>query len=357
MSIHAQISEEAKAALAAQKRNSSISSIIIAVLSCFLLGLILFVIALTVEVKSPPEIISYANVTETEVVEKPEVTEQVVKPPSAPNVSMAKVIAGGASNISVPVPTVDVAEANIEFSTNEDFSDDFSDMSWTESAAAAASFFGQQVKAERIAYVIDYSKSMSSQGRVDIMKKELDRAIKELPAGIDYQMIFFAGPAWFSSHEVKMAGDRKTAVITNDETKEEYKWKGSTANNWQTVGGTPKVPWMKSTATNLRRSRSIARDTQLVWGTAWKEPLEMALAMDPKPDVIFFMTDGSSGRDSLEIAETIGRKARGMKVKINSIAMMVPSAKEAMATLAEKSGGQFSIVDEKGETEVVIEAK
>lgn len=48
----------------------------------------------------------------------------------------------------------------------------------------------------------------------------------------------------------------------------------------------------------------------------------MALSMDPKPDVIFFMTDGIAGKNSLDIAEDISCKACGMKVVINTVALM-----------------------------------
>ena len=94
MSIHAQLSPEAQAALAAQKRTSTISALIISVLAFGLVILILMVIALTVNLKSPPEIISYSSgITEDEQIDRPEMTNQVERKPSSPSSSMAKVIA------------------------------------------------------------------------------------------------------------------------------------------------------------------------------------------------------------------------------------------------------------------------
>jgi hypothetical protein len=83
----------------------------------------------------------------------------------------------------------------------------------------------------------------------------------------------------------------------------------------------------------------------------------MALDMRPAPDVIYFMTDGASGGESEKLAKTIGSLAKNRGIKINTIAMMVPSAKEAMGEMAKRSGGQFSVVNENGTTEVVIKGE
>lgn len=74
----------------------------------------------------------------------------------------------------------------------------------------------------------------------------------------------------------------------------------------------------------------------------------MALEMNPKPDLIFFMTDGSAGGNSLEAAKDIGRKAKKDGVIINTIALMLPQAKEAMGELAKRTGGAFTMVDKDG---------
>ncbi|MFT5906259.1 MAG: hypothetical protein ACI9E1_001866, partial [Cryomorphaceae bacterium] len=60
MSLHAQLSPEAQAKLDAQKRNSTISSIIIALLICALLVAILFYIALSPLFKNTEEMVTYS---------------------------------------------------------------------------------------------------------------------------------------------------------------------------------------------------------------------------------------------------------------------------------------------------------
>lgn len=115
--------------------------------------------------------------------------------------------------------------------------------------------------------------------------------------------------------------------------------------------------WLKGTKRNLDESLSFIQKTPLIWGTAWEAPLELALKMDPKPEVIFFMTDGASGDDPERIAKRIAHRAKRMDIKINAIAMMDPSARDAMGSLSEITGGQFSMVNQSGKTEVLIKAK
>ena len=83
--------------------------------------------------------------------------------------------------------------------------------------------------------------------------------------------------------------------------------------------------------------------TRLVWGTVWDNPLQMALDMEPTPQVIYFMTDGAAkGSDAW--ARTIGAKAKSRGITINCIAMMQPRAHDDMDDLAKRTGGQFTIV-------------
>ena len=358
MSLHAKTTPEAAATLAAQKRTSTVSALIISVLSMFLIGLILFVIALTVEVKRPPEIISYnAGVDETEEIEKPETTNQVERKPSAPSSSMAKVIASNtASPTAVPVPDTEVTEPSVDFGNGDDFGDGWTDGDgWgSGGGGGGASFFNQKVKAERICFVIDYSASMRGK-RFELLKVELARSVAALPDSIEYQLVFFAGPAWVAGCDLQMNG-RGAAVVEYDGGK--YEWIGKSATDWRTENEKLPTPlWLKATNKNLKESLKIIEETKLVYGTAWQAPLEMALAMEPQPDIIFFMTDGSCGGKSAQIAEEIAKKAKKKDIVINAIAMMSPSARDAMGSLAEITGGQFSMVDESGKSNVLIKGQ
>lgn len=125
MSIHAKISREASEALEIQKRNSTISSIIAALLFCALLTIILAVFFLESVNKKTPEIISYAvGVTESEELEDPKIKNEVRRLPSAPSSSMSKVIASAiSSQVSIPVPEFDSPELILDFGSSDDFGD------------------------------------------------------------------------------------------------------------------------------------------------------------------------------------------------------------------------------------------
>ena len=88
----------------------------------------------------------------------------------------------------------------------------------------------------------------------------------------------------------------------------------------------------------------------MVYGTQWDRPIKYALEMNPQPDIIFFMTDGTAGKNTDDIAKDIGRDAKKKGVIINCIALMEPKAKDAMADIAKRTGGLFTEVQENGRT-------
>jgi hypothetical protein len=125
MSIHAQLSPEAQARLDAMKRNSTISSIVIALLSIVLIGLLLAFILISPMFKETPVIVTYsANVPAEEVLETKKVSTNTKQKPSAPSSSSAKVIAANTtSNVAIPVPEVDVPQPSTDFGNGDDFGD------------------------------------------------------------------------------------------------------------------------------------------------------------------------------------------------------------------------------------------
>ena len=81
MSLHVNPTTAAAGALKAQKKKSAFSAAIISLLSLFLIGLILYVIALNIAVKKNPEIISYGGPPTEEVEEERAVTDEVQTKP------------------------------------------------------------------------------------------------------------------------------------------------------------------------------------------------------------------------------------------------------------------------------------
>ena len=129
MSLHAQLSPEAQARLAAQRRTSTITSLIIALLMMTLIGVILLIIAMKFNKDEIPELISYSaeNVEEDEL-DVRKVQTQTQRKPSAPSSSMAKVIASNsASPTAIPVPEIDVPDPSLNFGDGDGFGDGWGD--------------------------------------------------------------------------------------------------------------------------------------------------------------------------------------------------------------------------------------
>lgn len=125
MSLHAQLSPEAQARLQAQRRNSTISSIVISLLVIVLIALILAFIFLEPLLRTTPVIVSYSSsVVDDNKLEAKKMTNSVERKPSAPSSSMAKVIAANTSSpTAVPVPEVDVPDPSTDFGNGDDFGD------------------------------------------------------------------------------------------------------------------------------------------------------------------------------------------------------------------------------------------
>jgi hypothetical protein len=183
------------------------------------------------------------------------------------------------------------------------------------------------------------------------MRKELTKSIKQLKAPMQYQIIFFSAPAWVAGSEVRMRYKDGETTIT-DETGS-YEWKGppEKIKGWKPKGKKQPVPWLDFSAKTRRDSIDHIENQKLIIGTDWLPPLEMALEMEPPPQIIFFMTDGASG-NSKEFLSDIRRLARRKKTVINTIALMEPKAVDNLIYLAKETKGQFTIVDKRGKAEV-----
>jgi hypothetical protein len=129
MSIHAQLSPEALEALKRQKRNSTISSIVIAALTILLVGLILGFFLLDNYVRETPTIVTYAaTMNEDQQLDQRKVTTTITRKPSSPSSAQAKVIAAAtASPTAIPVPEVEVITPSASFGDTDDFGFGFGD--------------------------------------------------------------------------------------------------------------------------------------------------------------------------------------------------------------------------------------
>ena len=170
MSIHAQISLAAQAQLAAQKRNSTVSAIIIALLVCTLMAVILWIISLTSPFKNTEPTVTYNTASTTdEPTTTTNMVNEVVSNPPPPASQLNRVLSADISSpTAVPVSTIIPSEPNITFgNSDEGFEDGYGSSGF--SGNGANSFSMNQA----------ISKRCSAQDRIQRLTKEGGKASYE----------------------------------------------------------------------------------------------------------------------------------------------------------------------------------
>ena len=129
MSLHVELSPEAMERLRQQRRNSTISSCLVAFLFVVLVGLILGFFLLNPMIKEPPVIVTYQSSTpEDDTVEERKVQTNMERKPSSPSASMTKVIvSSNVSDMAIPVPEVDVSTPSLDFGDGDEFGSGWGD--------------------------------------------------------------------------------------------------------------------------------------------------------------------------------------------------------------------------------------
>ncbi len=128
MSIHAQLSPEALQRLHTMQRNSTVASIIIALLTVLLIGILLLYLLLPATEKFTPEIATYISGREdASPVKKCPLSRAVRRTPVAPVASASTVaktlVASTASAIAIPVPVLTEDTPTPDFTSEDTFDD------------------------------------------------------------------------------------------------------------------------------------------------------------------------------------------------------------------------------------------
>lgn len=145
MSIHVQISDEARQKLEKAKRISTISSFIIAIMTLVLIALVLGFFLLPNLGKDDIQIVTYqSNTLDDEEPQAEKVKTNVQRKPTAPsNAPVKTIVASTASPTSIP--TVDAAEPveSLEFGEGDDFGTGWGDGTGFGGGGGAQTAFGR----------------------------------------------------------------------------------------------------------------------------------------------------------------------------------------------------------------------
>ena len=215
---------------------------------------------------------------------------------------------------------------------------------------SGASFFGGSSTGQRFAFILDWSGSMKK-NQVDMVVREMDKSLKAFKPGVQYQVLLFAGGAFYAVPGWSASNQKKDATI-QDPKGNKYRFKSVGGySNYRYESSDSRLPttgWLDVNPKNAKTTMDILRGTKLYGGTDWRWPFKMAMNMDPPPDVVFFMADGTGGADPATILSYSKKKNRS--VQINMFAMETVAGAREMAKIAGDTKGAHKIILRSGKT-------
>jgi hypothetical protein len=170
--------------------------------------------------------------------------------------------------------------------------------------AGGASFFGIEATGNRFAYLVDVSGSMNVAGKLQSLQAELNRSLTGLSETSSFFVALFSGGATPLTGEVK---------------------------------------WTDSTPSGKSSARARITGIESGGGTNPVPGFQMIFTLRPRPDAIYFMTDGQFAEDAVVEIERLNHNA---EIPIHCITFGA-SAGEAEATMrhiARRSGGTYTHV-------------
>lgn len=165
-----------------------------------------------------------------------------------------------------------------------------------------ASFFGIEAKGNRFVYIVDVSGSMSVGGKIEALKSQILESVNGLLESSHFLIILF-------SSDSKPLGGR--------------------------------AEWVEAGAAGKRFARLHLLPVIADGGTEPMNGFEMAFAMRPRADAIYFMTDGEFGEDP---SDKIAYMNRSLKVPIHCICFVSNAGEETMKKIARQSKGTYTFV-------------
>ncbi len=173
-------------------------------------------------------------------------------------------------------------------------------------AGAGTSFFGVEAEGFRFAYIVDVSGSMEVMGKWERTRQELIASIEELSEGAMFLVVLFSSDA---------------ALLDN------------------------RKDWSDATDRNKKWVRGELMRTAPGGATNPMPAFMITLTTRPRPDAIYFMTDGQF--EAVVVTE-IQKMNMEMQIPIHCITFGDRSAEQQMRQIAKDSGGSYTHVEVAG---------
>ena len=207
-----------------------------------------------------------------------------------------------------------------------------------------ASFFGGTASGQRFLFVLDHSASMKDH-QISLRNMELKKTLSTLK-GVQYQVLLFAGPAFYA--EKGWSVDGRSGTTVNGPGDKKYEFTRKKVSDYEFNGADsdlPRAKWLSSTPANVKKTMDFVQSTKKFGGTDWEMALRIGHYMEPPPDVIFFMADGTGGNSPPPILQVNQKRGRPV---INTVAMQTGTGAAQFNAVAKGAKGTFTIVDKDG---------
>lgn len=185
---------------------------------------------------------------------------------------------------------------------------------------------GDGASANRIAYIIDMSKSLK-EPQIALIKDRLLNSLADLSNRQRFEVLLYSGPVW------------QLGVNPQDA---RAGWSNQGWHNYTPPGALPQGEW-RTYPPSVRAAVETYVMDELVTtsGTDWRHPFRIALAMDPLPDTIFFLTDGKvdNSEETIELIQSA--VGEGDAPRINTIAFGLDDddGVESLRTMSQMTDG------------------
>ena len=172
---------------------------------------------------------------------------------------------------------------------------------------AGATFFGVSSRGTRFAYIVDRSGSMGQGRKMHVAMRELTGSVGTLPDYASFYVVLF------SSGFVEPPMQRG---------------------------------WMRARRSTVNRLINWLNETDPGGGTEPVPAFQLVFALDVRPDVIFFLTDGEIPENTADLVASLNE--RGGRVIINTIAFGDDRSQDQLRRIARESGGMYRFVRQEG---------
>lgn len=170
------------------------------------------------------------------------------------------------------------------------------------SGGGGTSFFGVEARGTRFIYIVDVSGSMGVGGKIEALRTQLMASVESLAEGSQFFVVPFSG--------------------------------------WATPLG-DKKDWTYANESGKRFARRFIPALRPLDNTNPVPAFDIAFAIKPRPDAIYFMTDGQFDPN---VADMVAELNRGLKIPVHCICFVSRESEALMQRIAKESDGTYKFV-------------